>query len=309
MWLRTLVGVAAATVFAGSAVSGVDFPGSQDLPQGLVYVGSATCVECHEDQAAFYVGSPHAAELNLAVPGTNVGACEACHGPGSEHVASGGDGFILGTERMAAFSGDERLAMCTQCHVGHADEWGTGPHAGADISCNDCHADQVHFGGAARPAVEFRNSSEFCLQCHPAQVGDFRLPFRHRVLENQVACTDCHDPHADTAGTSLDGPNATCLGCHQEMSGPFVFEHDGVGGETCTACHRPHGSNHDKLLVTEGNSVCLQCHYDAAFNSGDNWTVGGTAHAGFALGNEGRCYDCHTEVHGSNVSPTLQDQQ
>jgi len=186
--------------------------------------------------------------------------------------------------------------------------WAGGPHDGADISCSDCHADQVHFGGQALPASQFRNPSEFCLQCHAEQTSDFRLPFRHRVLENQIACNDCHDPHASQDANSMNGLNETCLGCHQEMSGPFVFEHDGVSGEDCTACHKPHGSNHDKLLISEGNSLCVQCHFDAEFNGDDSWTVGTVGHAGFALGNEGRCFDCHSEVHGSNVSPTFQDQ-
>ena len=309
---RTLTGIAlalsSALLLASPAAAGNGYTDSLDLPDGRTYVGSDACLDCHEDVAEFYANSPHAVELALVVPGTAVGSCEACHGPGSGHVDAEGEGQILGLDQMKALDDHQKVAMCTQCHTAQANHWAGGPHDGADISCNDCHADQAHFGGQAVPAGQFRNPSEFCLQCHPSQTSDFRLPFRHRVLENQVACGDCHDPHANPTSSHINGLNDTCLGCHQEMSGPFVFEHEGVSGEDCTACHKPHGSNHDKMLITEGNSLCVQCHFDAGFNSDDSWTVGTVGHGGFALGNEGRCIDCHNEIHGSNVAPTFQDQ-
>ncbi len=86
-----------------------------------------------------------------------------------------------------------------------------------------------------------------------------------------------------------------------------MFEHEAVSEEDCAACHRPHGSQHDKLLTQDGNGLCLQCHVDAHLNATDGWEIGEQSHAGLLL-SEGRCYDCHTHVHGSNVSPTLQDQ-
>ncbi len=307
MWRHTLTGTAIALLLVSPAVAG-GYIDSIDLPDGLTYVGAETCLDCHDDVADFYANSPHAVDLNLVVPGTAIGSCEACHGPGSGHVNEDGDGFIVGSELLAALDPGQRLAMCTQCHTNQGTHWAGGPHDGADISCNDCHADQVHFGGQALPAGQFRNPSEFCLQCHAAQTSDFRLPYRHRVLENQVACGDCHDPHAGFASDSMNGMNETCLGCHQEMSGPFVFEHDGVSGEDCTVCHKPHGSNHDKMLLTEGNTLSVQCHFDAEINSAGNWNVGNVGHGGSLLGNEGRCFDCHTEVHGSNVSPTFRYQ-
>ena len=195
-------------------------------------------------------------------------------------------------------------------------------------SCLDCHADQVHFGGKALPAADFGNPAEFCLQCHTEQVGDFRMPFRHRVLEGQIACGDCHDPHAASTGNGWNGANETCLACHTEMAGPFVFEHEGVADEDCTACHRPHGSMHDKLLASDGNTLCLQCHFDIQFNLEENLMLGtfphgevgscnechvggppsGVTNPHLAAGGEARCYDCNYEIHGSNVSETFRNQ-
>jgi DmsE family decaheme c-type cytochrome len=303
-----LLPVLATALVAGAALAGgVPTYGSFEIPADAAYVGAAACVECHEDVADRYAGSPHAPGLDVQVPGSAAAACEACHGPGSLHVEGGGDGFILGAAILRDADEDVRTAMCTQCHTGTGSHWEGGPHQGSGITCADCHRDVNHFGGMARPAREYRNPSDFCIQCHADQVTDFRLPFRHRALEGQVVCGDCHDPHGRAGALDWNGTNGVCLKCHAEMAGPFVFEHDGTTGEDCTSCHRPHGSNHDKLLVQDGNTLCLQCHFGSSFGSDDNWTVGGTAH-GALLGNEGRCYDCHSEVHGSNVSPTFRNQ-
>jgi len=278
-----------------------------DLPGEASYVGSETCLDCHDEIGAFYAHTSHAVDMMPTVPGSQATACEACHGPGSLHVEEEDIDAIINVDMMRAMDSRQRDLMCLQCHTDRHVDWSGGPHQGTDVSCADCHGDLVHFAVEPRPAADFRNESEFCLQCHTEQVTDFRLPFRHRVLEDQIMCNDCHDPHAGFPQDTWNGLNDTCLGCHTEMAGPFVFEHDGVQGEDCTACHRPHGSTHDKLLATDGNTLCLQCHYESSFNADENWNLAGTNHGG-ALTGEGRCYDCHTEIHGSNVSPTFRDQ-
>jgi len=307
--MRGLIGLVGclAVLLPWQATAGGAYLENFDVPADANYAGAEQCATCHEDVAAFYTHSPHAASRGLAVPGTGAAACEACHGPGSLHVDGGGDGWIASAEALRALDAAGRAAMCTQCHVDKDLHFATSPHAGTEVSCADCHADQVHFGGSARPAKEFRNRAEFCLQCHTGVVADFRLPYRHRVLEGEVSCFDCHDPHRGVDPASWDGVNATCLGCHPQIAGPFVFEHNGVDGEECLSCHRPHGSPNDKLLTQDGNGLCLQCHFEASFTAEDNWQLGGVNHGGLLAG-EARCYDCHREVHGSNVSPSFRDQ-
>lgn len=298
------------------------------LTEDADYVGSEACLDCHEDVGGFYANSPHAAQRALPIPGTAISGCEACHGPGSRHIEEDGDGYILTAEILGSLDEAGRADMCMQCHTGHLTEWQIGPHAGTGTSCADCHADQVHFGGSARPAVEFSNPAEFCLQCHTEQLGDFRLPFRHRVLEGQIFCNDCHDPHADNETSGWNGLNETCLKCHTEMAGPYVFEHEGVADEDCTMCHRPHGSMNDKLLVGDGSSLCLQCHFEIGFQTDEALMIGTFPHGDVSgrcaechtsgipsgpsphvpAGGEARCYDCHHEIHGSNVSPTFRNQ-
>ncbi len=292
-------------LFCGQALAGDGFVDQFDLPEGANYVGSETCLDCHDELGTAFTHTPHAVELALMVPGGQASACEACHGPGSVHVEEEDIDAIINAAMLRGMDDNLRDTMCLQCHTSVHADWSGGPHQGTGISCADCHADLVHFPVEARPAVDFRNESEFCLQCHTAEVTDFRLPFRHRVLEGQIMCNDCHDPHAGFATDTWNGLNDTCLGCHTEMAGPFVFEHDGVQSEDCTACHHPHGSTHDKLLITDGNTLCLQCHYESEFNAGDSWQLAGRGHGSNQISVEERCYDCHTEIHGSNVTPAF----
>jgi DmsE family decaheme c-type cytochrome len=295
-------------VLSGPAARGGEYLAGFEVPDDATYVGSEDCTMCHDDIGEFYTHSPHAPSRMLSIPGQpEAFGCEACHGPGSLHVDGGGDGWIIGLEQMEALDDQARADMCLQCHTSMDLHWDTGPHAGTEISCADCHGDQVHFGSEATPANAFRNKAEFCLQCHAEVSAAFRLPFRHRVLEGDLSCNDCHDPHRGTDLTTLEGANALCLECHQQMAGPFVFEHHATSTETCTECHLPHGSHNDKLLTQDGNGLCLQCHYEVTFNADDNFELGGVSHNGLLQG-EAHCYDCHVEIHGSNVSPTFLDQ-
>jgi DmsE family decaheme c-type cytochrome len=294
-------------LWGGTALAGGGFADGFDYPADASYVGSETCLDCHEEVADLYAHTPHSVDRAPLVPGADATSCEACHGPGSIHAEDEEVDSIINAEMLQGMDENQRDFMCLQCHQSEHAGWSGGPHQGSGISCADCHADQIHFKVEAKPVADFRNESEFCLQCHTGQVTDFRLPFRHRVLEGQIMCGDCHDPHNGFPTNTWNGLNETCLGCHTEMAGPFVFEHDGVQSEDCTACHKPHGSTHDKMLVTDGNTLCLQCHYESSFSPDDNWDLAGMNHS-TALSNEGRCYDCHSEIHGSNVSPTLKDQ-
>lgn len=307
--MRILIGlvVCLAVLLSGQALAGAQHLKHFDVPADAQYVGSADCAMCHDTIGASYKHSAHAPERGLRVPGTDVHGCEACHGPSSLHVEGGGDGWVLTGAMLNSLGSDQRAQLCTQCHVAMDLHYADSPHAGTGVSCADCHGDQVHWGAKARPAVDFRSQADFCLQCHATVSAEFRLPSRHRVLDGHLSCNDCHDPHKGPDPAAWDGVNQTCLGCHPQMAGPFVFEHGAVSGEECLSCHRPHGSHHDKMLNQDGNSLCLQCHFEVTFQAQDTWAIGGVNHGGLLAG-EARCYDCHREVHGSNVSPSFRDQ-
>jgi cytochrome c553 len=53
------------------------------------FAGEETCALCHAEVAKKFSSNPHS-QLALMHGGKGV-TCEACHGPGAAHVASGGD--------------------------------------------------------------------------------------------------------------------------------------------------------------------------------------------------------------------------
>jgi predicted CXXCH cytochrome family protein len=139
--------------------------------------------------------------------------------------------------------------------------------------------------------------NELCSSCHRRELTELRQFSHHPVFEGRVKCTDCHSPHRAERGKSLTGKTVeeTCLRCHENRRGPFVFEHDPVKaggiGEGCLECHRPHGSPNRAMTVMFSRGLCIQCHTDIQQQpthrgrNGDCWRAG-----------------CHTAIHGSNHS-------
>jgi mono/diheme cytochrome c family protein len=60
-----------------------------------IYVGSETCMECHDEWYESYMKNYHAIKGDPRTPAAKQG-CESCHGPGAAHVESEGEeGTIL----------------------------------------------------------------------------------------------------------------------------------------------------------------------------------------------------------------------
>ena len=99
------------------------------------------------------------------------------------------------------------------------------------------------------------------------------------------------------AGTTID---ESCVSCHAEKRGPFLWEHAPVA-ESCTTCHDPHGSNNERMLVAKQPFLCQRCHVTSRHPP--------TVYDGFVLKNSqnankiyGRsCVVCHQQIHGSNA--------
>jgi DmsE family decaheme c-type cytochrome len=126
------------------------------------------------------------------------------------------------------------------------------------------------------------------------------------VLEGKMSCEDCHSAHGSPTAPLLkaDSVNEVCYACHAETRGPMLWEHAPVR-ENCSNCHQPHGSNHDKLLVSARPFLCQQCHNSAGHNS-TFYRADQTAAAALLGGSQNprvisrSCQNCHSQIHGSN---------
>jgi DmsE family decaheme c-type cytochrome len=281
-----------------------------DLPEG--FVGSETCRLCHEDLGGEFRFNPHfaidrGASKEARSREWQGRACEACHGPGKAHMeaAEAKHIFLYGKSlrnRVAPAAG--RINdQCLQCHAGgltHNDRL-LGAHGRNGVSCTQCHS--VHRSDR-RPLLAVE-PNELCQQCHVNVRAEFARPYRHRVPEGAMGCTDCHDPHGELLPRQVRrvAANETvCLKCHGDKRGPFPFEHAPVRLGRCNTCHEPHGSMNPRLLVRhEQRFLCLECHTSSL------QTIGITPPALHDLRSPRfqNCTICHSKIHGSLVNKDL----
>ncbi|MFA6961141.1 MAG: cytochrome c3 family protein [Opitutaceae bacterium] len=212
---------------------------------------------------------------------------------------------------------------CAQCHSDQTDHFKNATHAKlalsdpkvGNISCEACHGPgSLHSkaGGGKNNIINPKKSPEACFTCHLDKRGEFSLPNSHPVMSGHVSCVDCHDVHTGNAikgtGVALESQNETCTNCHTAQKGPFVFEH-GAMREGCTACHNPHGTINQKMLIARDANLCLRCHLETQAAAGQinaNAIGKPNNHASSRM-MQGTCWSsgCHEAVHGSNANNHL----
>ena len=210
-----------------------------------------TCAECHSTNLRKNFDANANAykttwsELNVS--------CEACHGPGSNHVswARKQGGF----EAFAATKGlvpalDERKGVTWTPGVDTGNARRSVPRAATrEIdTCARCH------GRAARISDDYVHGKP-PLDTHRLALLDDNLYWNDGQMRDEVynwgsfaqsrmyaagvTCSDCHDPHS----LKLKAPgNAVCAQCHQpaKFDSPAHTHHAaGTPGAACASCHMP----------------------------------------------------------------------
>ena len=267
-------------------------------------VGDEACAGCHEELVASFDKSFHSTFFKK---GDNF-RCEACHGSGQAHMDNEDPTLIAGPENNM-----KKLEQnCLSCHSNvvhglkekHVMEYGVG--------CTDCH--KVHQPAYKGSLAEYED--QLCLKCHQDIKAKMYLPSHHPVKEGRMTCIDCHkfDGSEDVASenTMPERVNETCLSCHPQYRGPFVFEHAPVA-ENCLICHDPHGSVANNLLKANEPFLCLQCHqmhfhtalpgYEGEFTPRNHPDRGPftSTRTGQKRAFLTKCTQCHTMIHGSDL--------
>jgi len=267
------------------------------------YVGQKTCEGCHQQEAANWAHTMHASVFTLHPRDANEArGCEACHGPGSAHVANPSDlSTIISFSHKSQTPIPAQNAQCLSCHQGGARIfWHGSIHEDNKLACSDCHNPMTNFAAHGLTARESIN--ETCFSCHKVQRAQFHMRSHMPLPEGKITCVDCHNPHGSTTDPLLkaDSVNDVCYGCHADKRGPFLFEHAPVR-ENCLNCHNPHGSNFESLLTAPRPMLCQQCHaqsdHPAQLLTRGN-LAGGPMPDPRLISTS--CQTCHVNIHGSN---------
>lgn len=260
--------------------------------ESITYVGSDTCLACHDEMEEQYGRSLHfhAWQTSDAERG-----CESCHGPGAEHADDPEPDNIVSYGVTAAAGGKAQDSLCLQCHSTNEEIelWEMGRHAKNDISCTNCHTMHAGYSPTTR-------TPETCYTCHLRVKIDGSMQARHPIRENKVGCSDCHNPHgsANKAEIRAESTNELCYSCHGDKRGPHLWEHP-PAEENCLVCHEAHGSRHKGMLVQKVPTLCYRCHqnrHSPPYGAESGFT-GSTPKSQFYAR---ACLNCHQTVHGSN---------
>lgn len=281
------------------------------------YVGSRTCQACHPDVWQTFHRNPHFRSIAMENRPEARTGCEGCHGPGGLHVSNSGD-----KSKITVFPELKPAAVLENCLTCHSGDFGKteirrSSHSTGEVSCISCHS--IHGSQEQRPLLA-KTERETCYACHLEIRAKFELPFRHRVNEGAILCSDCHNPHGSPTSTwkSAQSPrmvrpafgnDIACTKCHTDKRGPFIHEHPPTRIEGCPTCHQPHGSTNPRLLSRPAAfTLCLECH-NGVIGFGPNVERGVPAPTpGFHNIAEPRfqnCVACHARIHGSNADALL----
>ncbi len=159
------------------------------------------CFQCHVTALAEEGG---AVRLDRSILGVG---CEACHGPGKEHIAAVKRGDRdHGMARLADRRDRISLALCGQCHRNPA-------------SSNP---------GDPMTMTQLPRLQGVALSLSPC----------FQKSGGRLSCVTCHNPHRDADRTSHDEYNADCRGCHRPATPGEVTCTFKPAGD-CVHCHMP----------------------------------------------------------------------
>jgi predicted CXXCH cytochrome family protein len=247
------------------------------------------CSDCHSTE----VRKNHdAATGTFATQWSEISVgCEACHGPGSNHVvlaqrAAPGDAAAAAQGLTVALDERRGVAWVIDPATGNAARSVPRDTSRELDVCAQCHARRGQFSNAYRPGEPFTDhylpsllspTLYFPDGQQREEVFNWGSFLSSRMHEQGVTCSDCHDPH----GGKLHAPgNAVCAQCHAAAKYDAPTHHfhpHGTAGAACAACHmktetymvvdprhdhsfripRP-----DRTLSLGTPNACNQCHTD-----------------------------------------------
>lgn len=210
----------------------------------------------------------------------NIG-CEACHGPGSQHILGGGDPDEI--VNPAELSSAEANEVCGQCHVrarsvpNGTHDWPYRDDVGMQFIPGRGEALTDFFTDASGRWPDGVNPRQ-----HHQQWLDFIESPKPGFQFHPVRCAECHNPHGRTGNDRLIrdelvqggveiatdvNDNTLCLACHagfgpfSELNKPTIADIDQEANRDAVArvvsAHANHPYGPERIM---GLARCVDCH-------------------------------------------------
>jgi hypothetical protein len=233
---------------------------------------NSSCIQCHS-----VAGEPRhdLASDRFATRAAELGiACEACHGPGAEHVArqknpltryqtrraATGDASIVNPARLGAERASE---LCGQCHSyfvpNDAERWWQSgfTHSyrpGDDLAgarrVLDYQRDREHAVELVGSDLDSLFYADGSVRVGGREWNGLRLSacFARGQGERQISCLSCHQLHGGTRDAQLSDralSNTACAACHPGPAAALqehTHHSPDSSGSSCVNCHMPYTS-------------------------------------------------------------------
>ncbi len=188
------------------------------------------CLQCHASGVQQIAGTQNA----YASPPFREGgvACERCHGPGSDHIATGNR--MVNPVKLAPA---ERDSICEQCHLSG---YIRVPKPGKD---NAAFSAGDRLSNLLTVFVRSGSASQLRVTSH---VENLAASACKRASGDKLWCGTCHDPHFVPEATEKAAYfRNKCLSCHQTADCRAGQAAKRANGDDCTACHMPRNPTSD----------------------------------------------------------------
>jgi predicted CXXCH cytochrome family protein len=210
------------------------------------------CADCHSTRLSKNY-DPAADRFATSWSEISVG-CEACHGPGSAHLAwanapRDARAYADASKGLAARL-DERRGVSWKRDAASATASRSVPRTSEreiDV-CAQCHSRRGLFADgytAGKPFLDYYRPALLTAPLYYPdgqqrdEVYNWGSFLQSKMYAAGVTCSDCHDPHS---GAPRAQGNAVCTQCHSAQRFDAATHHHhrpGGAGAQCASCHMP----------------------------------------------------------------------
>lgn len=323
-----LIGTAGSEFSTGMGHNQFNFFGGEDhgwvdYHPGDQKIYNYSCFKCHTT-GGDTTGTWLAGVEDLGTFSEGGIGCEACHGPGSDHITSMskddidlvyeqahkdnalGGLSIKGVVQMPNPDGDDINFMCGTCH--NRDYKAQINASGGFIK----HHEQWDELSNSKHGMTSGENAMTCITCHD--------PHKRTIWDGEgviAKCTECHENHASKLNHA---PGVTCLDCHMPYAAKSGTKRGDSGYKGDVRSHLFTINPSTESMFTEDGKwvrdddersaalsphyACLGCHNDKADDNIPDKTIEQVAVAAAGMHKEytaddysgsQKCQACHTE--------------